>query len=596
MSTEKNSRDFIVVIDQEKIEPDLARETVINFDPLNRSGKEGGFYLTDEGELHIDEEDVMEAHKMAINKYPHEDAIKMIQLTHEEGEKIHQFSENSFRLYGLPVPEKGRTVGIIGRNGIGKSVSIKILSGDIKPNLGSYNNPPSWKELVREFRGTGLQNHFEMLEEDEMETALKPQQVERLPEKYSGEVIKLLEKIGKAEEINDITRKLDIDHLLDRKLKYLSGGELQRVAIASTIIKDADLYMFDESSSFLDVKQRLKAGRQIRSLEEEKAVMAVEHDLATLDLISDNIHIFYGEKASYGMVSDAFSSKEGVNNYLDGYLPTHNIRFRSESISFDRTKRSQVEKNPEVVSFEKMEKDFGEDEFQLETSEGSIHQEEVLGIFGENGLGKTVFAKMLAGALETDKGETSDINISYKPQYLEAEDETVREAISKHVNPESKKFENRIADPLDIPELYENNLKELSGGELQKVGIAICLAKDAELYLLDEPSAYLDVESRVKLSKTLKRFARKTEKAVMIIDHDLMMLDYVADRGIVFKGEPGVKGFSTQPMRIGKSINSFLEELDITFRKDPETGRMRANKPRSKKDREQRKKNEFYEV
>ncbi|PSH01940.1 MAG: ribosome biogenesis/translation initiation ATPase RLI, partial [Nanohaloarchaea archaeon SW_10_44_10] len=102
MATEKNSKKFIVAIDQEKIEPDLARETVINFDPLNRAGKEGGFYLDENGELHIDDEDVMEAHKMAINKYPYSNAITMIQLPFEEGDKVHQFSENSFRLYGLP--------------------------------------------------------------------------------------------------------------------------------------------------------------------------------------------------------------------------------------------------------------------------------------------------------------------------------------------------------------------------------------------------------------------------------------------------------------------------------------------------------------
>jgi len=165
MATGKNSKKFIVTVDQDKIEPDMARETVINFDPLNRAGKEGGFYLDENEELHIDDEDVMEAHKMAINKYPYDNAIKMIQLPFEEGEKVHEFGENMFRLYGLPVPEEGKVVGLIGENGIGKSVSLKILSGDIKPNLGEWETPPDWKEIKKTYRGTGLQTHFEALAE-----------------------------------------------------------------------------------------------------------------------------------------------------------------------------------------------------------------------------------------------------------------------------------------------------------------------------------------------------------------------------------------------------------------------------------------------
>ncbi len=595
MPTEKNSKKYIVVVDQDKIEPDLARETVINFDPLNRAGKEGGFYLTEEGELHIDDEDVMEAHRMAIKKYPYDGAIKLVQLPHEEGEAMHQFGENTFRLYGLPVPEEGKVVGILGENGIGKSTALEILAGKTKPNLGDWESPPEWDEIVKEHRGTGLQNHFEKLAEDDVEAAFKPQQVENLPDVHNGEVRELLKKAEERSSVEEIAEKLDIDQLLERKLEQLSGGELQRVAIAATLLKDKDIYMIDEPSSFLDVKQRLKVGRAIRELAEEKAVMVVEHDLATLDLVADTIHVFYGDPGSYGMVSNSMTSKDGINQYLDGYLPSHNVQIRSDSIKFERSKRKQVEVKPTVLDFPAFRKDFGEGEFELETAEGELHEEEILGIFGENGLGKTVFAKMLAGAIEPDEGESPDISISYKPQYLEARDETVREAISKHVNPENKEFETRIAEPLNLEQYYEQNLQELSGGELQKVGIAIALARKADVYLLDEPSAYLDVEARVELGKTLKRFVRKTEKPLMVIDHDLLMLDYISDRGTVFTGEPGVHGESDTPVEISEALNSFLEEVEITYRKDPDSGRPRANKPGSQKDREQREKGEYYE-
>ena len=595
MATGKNAKNFIVAIDQEKIEPDLARETVIKYDPLNRAGKEGGFYLTDEGELHIDNEQVMEAHKMAINRYPYDGAIQLIRLDREFGEKIHQFGENAFRLYGLPAPQEGRVVGILGRNGIGKSTALKILSGDIKPNLGNFDDEPEWSEIMEKYRGTELQNHFKTLSEGEVDAAFKPQQVDKIPEFHEGEVRELLQENDERGKLEDIAEKLDIDTLLDRQLDELSGGELQRVAIATTLLKDASLYVIDEPSSFLDVKQRLNTARIVSDLGDDKQVLVVEHDLATLDIISSSTHVFHGEPGAYGMVSNSFSTRQGINQYLDGYLKSHNLRIRDDSINFDRSKRSQVENKPVVFEYPEFEKSFGQDKFSMKSKAGKVHEEEILGILGENGVGKTTFAKMLAGALKTDSGESPEVSISYKPQYLEAQDEKVEKALRKYVNPKSKKFKTRIAEPLELEELYEQNLEELSGGELQRVGIAICLAKDADVYLLDEPSAYLDVESRVELGKTLKRFARKTEKPLLVIDHDLLLMDYIADRAMIFTGEPGETGHATEPMKIGDAMNEFLQEIDLTFRNDPDTGRPRANKPGSQKDQQQRKKDEFYE-
>lgn len=595
MSTGKNAKNFIVAIDQEKIEPDLARETVINYDPLNRAGKEGGFYLTDEGELHIDNEDVMEAHKMAINKYPYDDAIQLIRLDREFGEKIHQFGENAFRLYGLPAPQDGRVVGILGRNGIGKSTALKILSGDIHPNLGEFEKDPGWDEILAKYRGTELQNHFKELKEGDVDASYKPQQVDKIPSFHDGKVRELIEEKDERGVMSEICKSLEVEKLLDREIDELSGGELQRVAIAATLVKDASLYVIDEPSSFLDVKQRLNVAKTVSNLGEDRQVLMVEHDLATMDLASSSTHVFHGEPGAYGMVSNSFSTRQGINQYLDGYLKSHNLRIRDDSINFDRTKRSQVENKPVVLEYPEFVKSFGETEFSMNSESGKLHEEEILGILGENGVGKTTFAKMLAGALETDKGDSPEASISYKPQYLEAQDEKVESVLREYVNPKSKKFKTRIAEPLELENLYEQNLKDLSGGELQRVGIAICLSRDADVYLLDEPSAYLDVESRVELGKTLKRFARKTEKPLMVIDHDLLLMDYIADRAMIFTGEPGEKGEATEPMKIGDAMNNFLKEVNLTFRKDPETGRPRANKEGSQKDQEQRKNNEFYE-
>ncbi len=593
MATEKNSKKYIVIIDQEKIEPELARETVINYDPLNRAGKEGGFYIDENEELHINDEDVMEAHKMAVNKYPYEGAIKMVQLVFEEGDQVHQFGENEFRLYGLPAPDKDSVVGILGENGLGKTVASKILSGKLKPNLGEYTNPPEWEKIQEKFRGTGLQNHVKKLAENNINSATKPQQVERIPEVFEGTVEEFLTRDGKPENFNELMEKFELKKLIDRPVENLSGGELQRLAIAATIGKDAEFYVFDEPSSFLDVKQRLKSGHEIRSL--NGSVIAIEHDLATLDLISDRINIFYGDNGSYGMVSNSLSTKKGINQYLDGHIPSQNLKIRTDSIDFERND-SDRGTGQTTLEYEAMSKDFGEDEFELETSSGTVKEDEIIGIIGENGLGKTVFAKMLAGGLESDKGESPEASIAYKSQYIEASDIKVEEAFPADANMNTKRFETRIKEPLELEPLYDRKLTNLSGGELQRVAVAISLSRNADAYLLDEPSAFLDVESRVKLGKTLRRFSRKEEKPLMVIDHDLLLLDYISDRGIVFKGEPGVKGKSTKPMKTSEALNEFLKEVDMTFRKDPSTGRPRANKPGSQKDEEQRKRGEFYET
>ena len=364
------------------------------------------------------------------------------------------------------------------------------------------------------------------------------------------------------------------------------------MAIASTINEDAEMYVFDEPSSFLDVNQRLKTGNEIRGL--NGSVLAIEHDLATLDLISDKINIFYGEKGNYGMVSNSLSSKKGINQYLDGHIPSQNLKIRSDSIDFERS-GAERGSGEEIISFKRMSKQFGDD-FQLETSGGGLHQDEIIGIIGENGLGKTVFAKMLAGAIKPDEGGSPEASIAYKSQYIEASDKLVEDVFPRDANMNTRRFQTRIEEPLELKPLYERKLSNLSGGELQRVAVAICLSRKADAYLLDEPSAFLDVESRVKLGKTLKRFSRKEEKPLMVIDHDLLLLNYISDRGIVFKGQPGVQGESTEPVEIEQALNEFLKEVDMTFRKDPTTGRPRANKPGSQKDEKQRENGEFYEI
>ena len=235
--------------------------------------------------------------------------------------------------------------------------------------------------------------------------------------------------------------------------------------------------------------------------------------------------------------------------------------------------------------------------FTLTVDAGAIHEDEVLGIVGPNGIGKSTFAKLLAGDLEPDAGALDiDAAISYKPQYVEADDPIRVDAYLASITDDfgSSYWETEIAGPLQLERIMEQALTDLSGGERQRVAIAACLAEDADLYLLDEPSAHLDVEQRVRATRAIRRYAENHGATVLVIDHDIYMMDLLADRLLVFDGVPAASGHAATPQPMRDGMNEFLANLGITFRRDERTGRPRVNKPDSQKDREQKRSGEYY--
>ncbi|KAG9523527.1 hypothetical protein KCU71_g23749, partial [Aureobasidium melanogenum] len=231
-----------------------------------------------------------------------------------------------------------QVLGLVGGNGTGKSTALKILSGKLKPNLGRYDNPPDWEEILKYFRGSELQNYFTKVLEDNLKAVVKPQYVDQIPRAVKGDnrtvgfLVKQRAEVDEA-RVEEIIKTLELDAILDRDIDLLSGGELQRFAIAIVCVQKADVYMFDEPSSFLDVKQRLAAGRLIRSLLGPTSyVIVVEHDLSILDYLSDFICLLYGKPAVYGVVTLPSSVREGINIFLDGHIPSENLRFREESL------------------------------------------------------------------------------------------------------------------------------------------------------------------------------------------------------------------------------------------------------------------------
>jgi ATP-binding cassette subfamily E protein 1 len=528
-------------------------------------------------------------------------AIHVVNLPEElEKDVSHRYGPNRFVLYRLPIPRPEKVTGLIGQNGTGKSTALKILSGDFKPNFGLYDEPPEWDEIIRAYRGSELQSYFEKLSTESLVVVQKPQYVDKIPKVTKGVVSELLEKVDERNALKDVMKELRIETIIDRELGVISGGELQRVAIAAVILRDADVYLFDEPSSYLDIYQRIEVAKVIQKLAKEgKTVIVVEHDLAVLDYLSEYVCVLYGTPSVYGIVSHPHGVREGINIFLEGYLPSENMRFRKEGIQFHLRPPRSKPTGKAFFAFGELKKGF--DGFKLITESGSIHSGEVIGILGANALGKSTFIKLLANVEEPDEGEVpaEDLKVSHKPQYISPKfDGTVQELFHDEVGKvtNTEWFKSEVNRPLTINPLLDCYIESLSGGELQRVAIALCLARQADIYLLDEPSAFLDVEQRLAAAKAIKKIVESRDVVAFVVEHDIVTIDYLSDRLMIFSGKPSIEGYAMTPVDLRKGMNRFLNLMGITFRRDPQTGRPRVNKEDSKLDRLQKESGEYYYV
>ena len=584
-------RKRIAVIDRQKCHPqECGNYLCAKLCPVNRSGADCIYPGDDTGKKARIDEMLCTGCGICPQRCPF-GAITIINLPEQlTSPPVHRYGENMFELYSLPTPVFGQVTGIVGKNGLGKSTALKILADVVKPNLGKWQNPPEFKEVLQYFKGTEMQRFLERLRGGNLPFSYKPQQVDLIPQQFSGTVQELLQRMDKNHRLPHVIEQLQLASFLDHEISTLSGGELQRVAIAATVLKPAHLYLLDEPTSYLDIKQRIHMAHFVSTLPTpETAVLVIEHDLVILDALADALNILYGHEGVYGAVSGLKSTREGINAFLEGYLKEENMRFRNHPLQFEKSQERVTGRHP-LLSWSGLRKKVGS--FSFVAEQGTLFRNEIVGIVGENGIGKTTFMKLLAGILETDAGSVDrSVKVSYKPQYLETQaDQTVLEFLQEAVT----HYPRQLIQPLDLEPLFSQSLKSLSGGQLQRVAIAQCLSRNAELFLLDEPSAYLDVEQRLLLSKIIKNVASEREVTILVIDHDVMFLDYLSDRLIVVSGQPARQGVLEGPFALEEGMNRFLQSLNITLRRDIHSHRPRINQPGSVKDREQRAAGKWY--
>ena len=581
----------VAVINPAKCKPKKCRQECRKSCPVEQQGKECVNVTPSSEKAQIVEPNCIGCGQ-CILKCPF-DAIQIVNVARPLVKDIvHRYGDNGFFVSRLPVPRRGKVLGLVGSNSVGKTSLLKVLTGEIQPNLGRMS--ATMKEVAGHFRGVELIHDIftSRLAGSPLEVVVKPQHLDKegMPQGVVKDVL--------AGNNAQLIEQLELKNILDRETHQLSGGEKQRVAIAHACLQSAEIYVFDEPSCFLDVKQRLRAAQAITAKAQAgiSTVILVEHDQVLLDYLSDDICLLYGEPGVYGVCSARYNTRDGLNALISGYLRQENVRFRERSLKFRDTNTLEDTEVKNMFEYPWMQERLGD--FHLTVEAGKLATSEITVLLAQNGSGKSTWLNLIASKLDLKASvkhqATADCFGEDASKWMR---QTARSWLSDKLGMRlyDHAFTVAVSKPLQIDSLLDKRLGHLSGGERQRVAIVAVLGVSAPVYFLDEPSANLDIEMRMRLGKVIKKFSRDQKVSVVVVEHDVAMVMYMADKIITFAGEPAVEMVASAPKSSADGINTFLKSIDVTFRRDPTTHRPRINKLHSEKDVAQKRQGLYYQ-
>ena len=436
--------------------------------------------------------------------------------------------------------KQGEVVIITGPSGSGKSTLTRIINGlapdfykgtmtgEIRINDKNLNDIPSWE------RGKYIGNVFQ------------DPRSQFFSNEVAGEIAFTCENYGFTQEeiirrVCDSAKNVNIIDILDEKLRILSYGMRQRVAIASAKAIDPPIYLMDEPSANLDLESTEQFSLLIKKLKDMgKTILIAEHRLYYLKDIADRI--LYMED---GVIKKVYTPKDLS---VLTYSQTQDLGLRCMDITSLPSKRTTVQSGNTFFEVKNLCKSFG-DTIVAENISFACKKGEIIGIFGENGVGKSCLGKMISGLLQEDsggiyfkgkklrKGKRRGL-IWYIMQDLDSQlfgIDLIDELLAglKCTKQLSKKAES-ILDDLDLDDIKKYHPSTLSGGQKQRLVLGVALMRGAPIIILDEPTSGLDGENMRKVAIKIKELAKKGY-IIFMITHDIECALETCSRGLHIK-------------------------------------------------------------
>ena len=527
--------------------------------------------------------------------------------------------------------KRGQKLGLLGRNGTGKSTLIKLIANDIKPDGGvrwlRSGTKVSWLEQVLPLGGDltvydmvagGLERTGELLK-----------QYHHLIAEYNSENMKKLEVVQDQIEAMDgwvIGQKIDtvITQLqlpADQLMSSLSGGWKKRVALARALVVEPDLLLLDEPTNHLDIPTIEWLEKWLQDY--NGAILLVTHDRSFLQNVANNIaeldrgalYQFDGSFEKFLTFREQqLAAEETANKLFDKKLAEEEVWIRQgikarrtrnegrvralESLRNERSERRERTGNAtfEVQSASNSGKIVAEltdvsqsfdNNIIIDNFSTTIARGDRIGLVGPNGVGKSTLLKIILGELEPSKGSVrlgTKLEISYFDQ-LRMELDLEKNLIDNicdgqeyiEVNGKSKHAITYLGEFLFTPDRVRTPAKALSGGEQNRAILAKVFSKPANVLVLDEPTNDLDIETLELLEELLIKF----NGTVLLVSHDRKFMDNVVTSTMIFS-ESGkilenVGGYSDWVRREGllvkseKILNKERENLDVRKSRDTET-------------------------